>query len=105
MKINNLMKQFNQMQNQMQNIQEKLAEEKLNVSVGGGMVNAVFNGKCEMLSITIDPEVISVEDKDMLEDLITSAVNEGLKRSKDLAEERTGSLLDGISSMLPPGLR
>ena len=104
MKINNLMKQFNQMQSQMLNMQEKLAEEKINVSVGGGMVNAVFNGKGDMLGIKIDPEVISNEDKDMLEDLIISAVNEGIKKSRDLMEQQTGSLLGGLGSMIP-GLR
>ena len=104
MKINNLMKQFNQMQSQMQNMQDQLAEEKINVSVGGGMINAVFNGKGEMMSIAIDPEEINPNDKDMLEDLIISAVNDGIEKSRKLAEDQTGKLLGGLSSMIP-GLR
>ena len=99
MKINNIMKQAQKMQSQMMEIQEKLAEETVEASVGGGMVKAVFTGQGDLVSIKIDPEVIKPEDKDMLEDLVTSAVNEGLRMSKELATSRMGSVAGALGAL------
>ena len=99
MKINNIMKQAQKMQSQMMQIQEKLAEETVEASVGGGMVKAVFTGQGDLVEIRIDPEVIKPEDKEMLEDLVTSAVNEGLRKSKELAASRMGGLTNALGSM------
>ena len=99
MKLNNIMKQARQMQSQMMQIQEKLANETVEASVGGGMVIATFTGQGDLVSIKIDPEVINPDDKDMLEDLVTSAVNEGLKKSRDLMTERMGGLTGALGAM------
>lgn len=99
MKLNNIMKQARQMQNEMMQIQEKLANETVEASVGGGMVSATFTGQGDLVSIKIDPEVIDPEDKEMLEDLVTSAVNEGLKKSRELMSQKMGSITGALGAM------
>ena len=101
MKINNIMKQARQMQTQMMQIQENLAHETVEASVGGGMVTATFTGQGDITAIKIDPEVINPDDKDMLEDLIISAVNEGLKKSRELMNQRMGSITGALGAMMP----
>ena len=97
---NKMFKQVRQMQSQMMQIQEKLASETVEAQVGGGMVSAVFSGQGDIVSVKIDPEVINPDDKEMLEDLIVSAVNEGLKKSRDLMTERMSSLTGGLGGAL-----
>lgn len=99
MKLNNIMKQAQKMQAQMMQIQENLAHETVEASVGGGMVKAVFTGQGDLVEIKIDPEVIKPDDKEMLEDLVAAAVNEGLNRSKELANSRMGSIAGALGSM------
>ena len=99
MNINSIMKQAKQMQSKMMQIQEKLAEEKVEASVGGGMVSAVFTGQGDIVSIKIDPEVINPEDKEMLEDLVVSAVSEGLKKSRELMSQRMGGITGALGAM------
>ncbi len=99
MNINSIMKQAKQMQSKMMQIQEKLAEETVEASVGGGMVSAVFTGQGDIVSIKIDPEVINPDDKDMLEDLVVSAVNEGLKKSRELMSQRMGGITGALGAM------
>ena len=88
------------MQSQMMQMQEKLASETVEASVGGGMVSATFSGQGDIVSIKIDPEVINPDDKEMLEDLIVSAINEGLKKSRDLMAERMNSITGGLGGAL-----
>ena len=99
MNINSIMKQAKQMQSKMMQIQEKLAEETVEASVGGGMVSATFTGQGDIVSIKIDPEVINPDDKDMLEDLVVSAVNEGLKKSRELMSQRMGGITGALGAM------
>ena len=99
MKLNNIMKQARQMQSQMMQIQENLANETVEASVGGGMVTAVFTGQGDMKGIKIDPEVINPDDKEMLEYLIISAVNEGLKKSRELMSEKMGGITSALGAM------
>ena len=99
MNMNAIMKQAKQMQAQMMKIQEKLADEKVEASVGGGMVTSVFTGQGDMVEIKIDPEVVNQDDKEMLEDLIVSAVNEGLKKSRELMSERMGGITGALGAM------
>ena len=99
MKLNNIMKQARQMQSQMMQIQEKLASETVEASVGGGMVTSTFTGQGDIVSIKIDPEVINPEDKEMLEDLVVSAVNEGLKKSRELMSDRMGGITGALGAM------
>lgn len=99
MKINNMMKQAQKMQAQMMQVQEKLAEERVEGSAGGGMVKAVFTGQGDLIEIKIDPEVIRPEDREMLEDLLTVAVNDGIQKSRDLAGARMGSITGALGAL------
>ncbi len=99
MNPNNILKQVRQMQSQMMKVQEKLASETVEATVGGGMVSASFTGQGDILSIKIDPEVINPDDKEMLEDLIVSAVNEGLKKSRELMTQRMGGITGALGAM------
>lgn len=99
MNINSIMKQAKQMQSKMMQVQKELADEKVEASVGGGMVSAVFTGQGDIVSIKIDPEVINPDDKEMLEDLVVSAVSEGLKKSRELMSERMGGITGALGAM------
>ncbi len=99
MNPNNILKQVRQMQSQMMKVQEKLASETVEATVGGGMVSASFTGQGDILSIKIEPEVINPDDKEMLEDLIVSAVNEGLKKSRELMTQRMGGITGALGAM------
>ena len=97
-----MMAQLQALQEEMAKQQAALAEETVEVSVGGGMVKVVATGQQEIVSISIQPEVVDPDDVEMLEDLVLSAVNEALDQSRKLAEERMGGLTAGLG--LPPGL-
>jgi len=97
-----MLAQFQLLQEQMAQAQAALAEETVEVSVGGGMVKVVATGQQDIVSINIQPEVVDPDDVEMLEDLILSAVNEAIEQSRKLAEERMGGLTAGLG--LPPGL-
>lgn len=99
MKMNNMMKQAQKMQTQMMQIQQKLAEETVEGNAGGGMVKAIVTGQGDLVSIKIDPEVIKPEDAEMLEDLITVAVNDGLAKSKELANSRMGVITGALGAL------
>lgn len=99
-----IMKQAQQFQAKMAKIQEELADKTVEASAGGGMVTVVVNGKQEIVSIRIDPEVIDPEDVEMLQDLIMAAVNDGLARAKDMANEEMGKLTKGLNLPNMPGL-
>jgi DNA-binding YbaB/EbfC family protein len=97
----NLQQQVVQLQEQMLEAQEALKDEQITATSGGGMVTVVANGHQEILSITIDPEVIDPEDAEILQDMVLAAVNEALERSRELATERMGALTGGLNI---PGL-
>jgi DNA-binding YbaB/EbfC family protein len=97
----NLQQQVAQLQEQMLEAQEALKDEKVTATSGGGMVTVVANGQQEILSITIDPEVVDPEDVEILQDMVLAAVNEALERSRELATERMGALTGGLNI---PGL-
>lgn len=101
MKINNIMKQAQAMQSKMLQIQSELENEHVESSVGGGMVKAVFNGHGDIVSITLDPEIINPEDKDMLEDLVLSAVREGQSKARDLMSSRMNVFAGGLGGLIP----
>lgn len=100
--LNNLMKQAQQMQGRVKKLQEEAGNKTVEASSGGGMVTVVANGKQEVLSIKIDKSVVDPNDLDMLQDLVTAAVNEALRKSQDLMKEEMGRLTSGMG--LPPGL-
>ena len=97
MDMNALMKQAQQMQQKMSQIQNELAGRTVTASVGGGMVSVTVNGKNELLSVQIDKEVINPDDQTMLQDLIVSAVNEGMKKSQGMAQEEMRKITGGIN--------
>jgi DNA-binding YbaB/EbfC family protein len=85
--IQALMKQAQKMQAQMAQVQQELGEKRIEASAGGGMVTAVVNGRGELVSIKIDPEIVKAGDIPMLEDLVLAAVNEARSRSEELMRD------------------
>ena len=96
-----MMKQARQLQERMAQLQEELVTKKVTASSGGGMVSVIANGKNEVVSVTIDKEVVNPEDVEILQDLIMSAINEALRRSHDLAQAEMLKLTGGLNI---PGL-
>ncbi|HUJ16371.1 MAG TPA: YbaB/EbfC family nucleoid-associated protein [Nitrospirota bacterium] len=100
--ISNLMKQAQQMQERVKKLQEEAAGKTVEASSGGGMVTVIANGRQEIVSIKIDPSVVDPKDIEMLQDLVSAAVNEALRKSQDLMKEEMARLTAGMG--LPPGL-
>lgn len=97
MDMNSIMQQAQQMQQKMATIQEELKAKTATGTAGGGMVTVTANGKSEILSITIEDEMISVEEKKMLQDLITAATNDALRKIKAIAKEEMAKLTGGMN--------
>lgn len=95
--MGNMMKQAQKLQSKIFKLQEELADRTVETTVGGGMVKAVANGKQELLSIKIDPEVVDPSDVQMLEDLIAAAVNDVLKKSQEMVSEEMTKLTGGFN--------
>jgi hypothetical protein len=87
------------MQAQMAKMQEELAALTVEGSAGGGMVTVSANGQGDIMSVKIDPEVLGDGDVEMVEDLVLAAVNEALRRSKELAAEKMGKVTGGLGSL------
>ncbi|RKY58315.1 MAG: YbaB/EbfC family nucleoid-associated protein [Candidatus Neomarinimicrobiota bacterium] len=102
--LNNIMKQFSKMQKQMEEIQNELADLTVEGTSGGGMVTVVANGKQEILSVKIDPEIIS-DDIEMIEDMIVAATNQALSKSQELSQEKMAELTGGLLPNLPGGMK
>jgi DNA-binding YbaB/EbfC family protein len=96
-----LFKQAQDMQSKISEIQEGLADKTVEVSTGGGMVKVVANGLHEVTSVHIDDELINLNDREMLEDLITGAMNEVHKKVKEMAQEEMSKITGGLKI---PGL-
>jgi DNA-binding YbaB/EbfC family protein len=88
----NLQRMALQMQQEMQRIQAELAEATVDGSAGGGVVRATVTGKQELVSVVIDPSAVDPDDVEMLQDLVTAAVNDALDASRRLAEQKMGAL-------------
>jgi len=99
--LGNIMKQVQQVQEQMAKLQEELSGKTVEGSAGGGMVTVIANGKQEIKSIRIDPEVVDPNDLEMLQDLIVAAVNQAIERSREMMSEEMSKLTGGIKI---PGL-
>lgn len=102
--MGNLLKQAQQLQSKMARLQEELEEKTVEASSGGGMVTAVVNGRQEILSINIEPEVINPDDQEMLQDLILAAINDGLAKARNMVNEEMGKLTGGLNLPNIPGL-
>ena len=97
----NLLHQAQQLQAKMAKMQEELAAETVEATAGGGAVAVVATGKQHIQSITVTPEVVDPDDIEMLQDLVTAAVNEALEKSQHLATQKMGALTGGLNI---PGL-
>ncbi len=100
--VNALMKQAQQMQDQMLQAQEKLKDETVEASAGGGMVKVVVGGDMTLREIKIDPEAIDPEEAEMLEEMVKAAVDAGLRAAQDLAGSKMGGITGGLGGL--PGM-
>jgi len=96
MNLNKMLKQLQEAQERMAKVQEELAEKTVEATAGGGMVTVVANGRQEVLSIKIDPQVVDPEDVEMLEDLVVAAINEAHKRVEELTRNEMGKMAGGM---------
>lgn len=96
-----IFKQAQEMQSKMAEIQKELARQTVEVSVGGGMIKMTANGLSEVLSVKIDDELINMQDREVLEDLVAAAVNEIHRKVKELNQGEMSKLTGGLKI---PGL-
>ena len=99
--LTQMMKQAQKLQSKMMELQAELGNRTVSAQAGGGMVEAVVNGRQELVSLRIEPEVVVAEDVEMLQDLIQAAVNEALNRSREMMAAEMAKLTGGMSI---PGL-
>ncbi len=97
-----MMKKVQKLQADMAKLQEELKTRTIEVSAGGGAVKVVINGEKQIQSLKIAPSAVDPEDVEMLEDLVSAAVNEALKKVDDMMAQEMGKLTGGMN--LPPGL-
>ena len=88
--INKMLEQAQKLQEEMAAAQEKLKEEKVDASAGGGMVKVVATGEGRLESITIDPDAVDPEDVELLQDMVMAAVNEAMRQADELREKAMG---------------
>jgi DNA-binding YbaB/EbfC family protein len=100
--VNALMKQAQQMQNEMAQAQEQLKDEVVESSAGGGMVKVKMGGDLTLREIVIDPEAIDPEEADLLAEMVQAAVNEGLRAAQELANSKMGGITGGLGGL--PGM-
>ena len=100
-KMNSVIKQAQKMQEEMERVQSELETKTVEASAGGGMVEVTANGKKEILSIKIKPEVVDPDDIETLEDLVMIAVNDAVKKADDMMTEGMSAVTGGINI---PGL-
>lgn len=96
-----IIKEAQKMQEKMAKVQQELASKKVEATAGGGMVKVEMNGAQELVSIKIDKEVVNPEDIEMLETLIQAAVNEALRKSKEMVQQELSQVTGGFNI---PGL-
>ena len=99
--MNQILKQAQKMQDNMQKMQQELEAKEFEVSVGGGAVTVKVNGKKEVLDVTMKPEVVDPDDIEMLQDLVISAVNEALRKVDDAQSSQMNKMAGGMNI---PGL-
>lgn len=94
--MNNLMKQAQRMQRQMEESQKALEEKEITAAAGGGAVEVTMNGKKEVLKVKLSPEVVDPDDIEMLEDLIVAATNEAIRQIEELSQESMSKITGGL---------
>jgi len=95
--MGNMMKQVQQMQAKMEAMQAEIAEKEVEGTAGGGMVKVMINGKNEVLSVTIDPEVVDKEDVEMLQDLVAAAINQAYQKVQEMQSEMMSGITGGMN--------
>jgi DNA-binding YbaB/EbfC family protein len=95
--MGNLMKQAQKVQQQMMKLQEELNAREVSAQAGGGMVEAVVNGKGELLRLRLEKEVVTPDDTEMLVDLIVAAVGEAQRRAQEMVQSEMGKLTGGLN--------
>jgi DNA-binding YbaB/EbfC family protein len=107
--MNSMLKQVQQMQAEMTEAQEKLKEEVVDASAGGGMVKAKMSGDLRLLELSIDSEAIDPEDPELLQDMVLAAVNEAIRAAQELAASKMGNVAGlggagGLGGLGLPGM-
>ena len=98
------LKQLQAMQAEMEKTQAELAEKEITTTAGGGAVEVVMNGKKEIVKLTIDKDVVDPDDVEMLQDLVTAAVNEAIRQVEETAENAMNEITGPLGGMGIPGL-
>ena len=88
--------QLQKLQEEFAKTQDRLGDETVEVTVGGGMVKAVMTGQQKLMSITISPDAVDPDDVEMLQDMILAAINEAVEKSQGMAAEKMGALTGGL---------
>lgn len=101
MNMNQIMRQAQEMQKKLAKQQEELATKEFEASSGGGMVTARVTGNGQLVSLAIDPEVVSKDDIDMLQDLVVAAVNEALKKVSAEASGSMSGMMNQLGIKMP----
>ncbi len=104
MDMNKMLQQVQQMQADMLKAQEELANERVEASVGGGMVTVTASGSGEIVGVKISPEAIDPDDPETLEDLVLAGVNEALRNAQELAQSKLGGVAGDLKGLGLPGL-
>ncbi len=99
--LGNIMKQAQELQERLGQIQEQAAAQTVEASAGGGMVTAVVSGRLEVVSLRIEPEVLKSGDLDMLQDLVMAAINQGIRNAQAMVAEEMKKVTGGLKI---PGL-
>jgi DNA-binding YbaB/EbfC family protein len=99
--LGNIVKQAQELQERLGQIQEQAAGKTVEASAGGGMVTAVVSGRLELVSLRIDPQVLKTGDVDMLQDLIVAAVNQGIRSAQAAVADEMKKITGGLKI---PGL-
>lgn len=104
MDMNKMLQQVQQMQDEMVKAQAELANERVEASVGGGMVTVTASGAGEIVGVKISPEAIDPDDPETLEDLVLAGVNEALRNAQELAQSKLGGVTGGLKGLGLPGM-
>lgn len=94
--MNQMLRQVQQMQEEMAKAQESLKHETVEATAGGGMVSVKVSGELEVLELRIDPDAVDPEDVDMLQDMVQAAVNEAIRSAQELAANKLGAVTGGL---------
>ncbi len=102
MNLGKMMRQVQRIQEQLMRIQEEVGSRTVEASVGGGAVRVTVNGKMQVESLCLEPEVVDPDDIEMLQDLIVAAVNEGIRKAQEMVSTEMAKVTGGLK--LPPFL-